>query len=141
MGMIAWRWSLCRAPGDHMSIVRTIGLLASALIGVASISSDAFGQAAQDFYRNKQVRLIVGLPVGNDHDVGGRLLAKYLGKHIPGRPNVIVQNMTGAASVAAANYVYRQAPRDGTVMGSFSRNVPSQAMMGQPNIEADPRRF
>src|SRR6266403_5342614 len=46
-----------------------------------------------------------------------------------------------AASVAAANYVYGQAPRDGTVMGTFSRNFPSQAMMGQPNVEADPRRF
>ncbi len=124
-----------------MTAVKTIGLLASAFIGVASILSDAHGEAAQDFYRNKQVRLIVGHPVGNDHDVGGRLLAKYLGKYIPGRPNVIVQNMPAAASVAAANYVYGQAPRDGTVMGTFSRNFPSQAMMGQPNIEADPRRF
>jgi tripartite-type tricarboxylate transporter receptor subunit TctC len=124
-----------------MIFVKTIGLLASALIAFASISSNAFGEAAQDFYRNKQVRLIVGHPVGNDHDVGGRLLAKYLGKHIPGRPNVIVQNMTAAASVAAANYVYGHAPRDGTVMGTFSRNLPSQAMMGQPNVEADPRRF
>jgi len=96
---------------------------------------------AQDFYRNKQVRLIVGHPVGNDHDVGGRLLARYLGKYIPGHPSVVVQNMTAAASVAAANYVYAQAPRDGTVIGTFSRNFPSQAMIGQPNIEADPRRF
>ena len=115
-----------------MTVVKTIGLLASALIAFGSISSDACGQAAQDFYRNKQVRLIVGHPVGNDHDVGGRLLAKYLGKHIPGRPNVIVQNMTAAASVAAANYVFGHAPRDGTVMGTFSRNVPSQAMMVSP---------
>src|SRR5262245_21955145 len=109
-----------------MTAVKTVGLLASALLAVGSISSDAFGEAAQDFYRNKQVRLIVGHPVGNDHDVGGRLLAKHLGKHIPGRPNVIVQNMTAAASVVAANYVYRQAPRDGTVIGTFSRNFPSQ---------------
>src|SRR5262249_43458633 len=137
------RWMLCRAPGtgrSRMSVAKTIGLLATALIAVGSVSSVACGQAAQDFYRNKQLRLIVGHPVGNDHDVGGRLLAKYLGKHIPGRPNVIVQNMTAAASVAAANYVYGQAPRDGTVMGTFSRNFPSQAMMGQANIEADPRR-
>jgi tripartite-type tricarboxylate transporter receptor subunit TctC len=98
-------------------------------------------QAQDDFYRNKQIRLIVGHPVGNDHDVGGRLLAKYLGKYIPGRPTVVVQNMTAAASVAAANYVYGQAPRDGTVFGTFSRNFPSQAMMGQANVEADPRRM
>ncbi len=124
-----------------MTAVKTIGLLTSAFIGLGGLLSDAHGEAAQDFYRNKQVRLIVGHPVGNDHDIGGRLLAKYLGKYIPGRPNVIVQNMTAAASVAAANHVYGQAPRDGTVMGTFSRNFPSQAMMGQPNIEADPRRF
>jgi len=124
-----------------MTVVKTIGLLLLAWIAFASLSPDAFGEPAQDFYRNKQVRLIVGHPVGNDHDVGGRLLAKYLGKHIPGRPNVIVQNMTAAASVAAANYVYGQAPRDGTVMGTFSRNFPGQAMMGQANVEADPRRF
>jgi len=107
-------------------------------LGLACLASAAPGQ---DFYRNKQVRLIVGHPVGNDHDVGGRLLARYLGKHIPGHPAVVVQNMTAAASVAAANYAYAQAPRDGTVIGTFSRNFPSQAMIGQPNIEADPRRF
>jgi tripartite-type tricarboxylate transporter receptor subunit TctC len=57
-----------------MTVVKTIGLLASAMIAAGSIASDACGEAAQDFYRNKQVRLIVGHPVGNDHDVGGRLL-------------------------------------------------------------------
>ena len=111
------------------------------LVLTCGISFSAPGLGAQDFYRNKQIRLIVGHPVGNDHDVGGRLLARYLGRHIPGRPSLIVQNMTAAASVAAANYVYAQAPRDGTVIGTFSRNFPSQAMMGQPNIEADPRRL
>jgi tripartite-type tricarboxylate transporter receptor subunit TctC len=114
-------------------------IVLAAALALACVSSAA--QAQADFYRNKQVRLIVGHPVGNDHDVGGRLLAKHLGKHIPGRPTVIVQNMTAAASVAAANYVYVQAPRDGTVIGTFSRNFPSQAMIGQANIEADPRRF
>lgn len=119
--------------GTAFRIVLATGLT------LGCVSSGAQGQA--DFYRNKQVRLIVGHPVGNDHDVGGRLLAKHLGKHIPGRPTVIVQNMTAAASVAAANYVSVQAPRDGTVIGTFSRNFPSQAMIGQANIEADPRRF
>jgi tripartite-type tricarboxylate transporter receptor subunit TctC len=119
-------------------------ILASALVCsaiVAANGQNAFAQGAPEFYRGKQVRLIVGHPVGNDHDVGGRLLARYLGRHIPGQPAVIVQNMTAAASVAAANYVYTQAPRDGTVIGTFSRNFPSQALMGQRNVEADPRRF
>ena len=87
------------------------------------------------------MRVIVGHAVGNDYDVGTRFLARYLTKHIPGQPSIIVQNMPQAASIVAANYVAVQAPRDGTVMGTFSRNLPSQALMGVPNIEADPRHF
>jgi tripartite-type tricarboxylate transporter receptor subunit TctC len=127
------------AANPRMSEIARSWLAALAL--ACGVSCGAHAQPAQDFYRGKQVRLIVGHPVGNDHDVGGRLLAKYLSRQIPGRPTVIVQNMTAAASVAAANYVYARAPRDGTVIGTFSRNFPSQAMMGQANIEADPRRF
>ena len=96
---------------------------------------------AEDFYKGKQIRLIAGFAAGNDYDVGARLLAKYLPKHIPGHPTIIVQNMPQAASVAAANYLYTQAPRDGTVLGSFSRNIVNDALTGQPNIEVDPRRF
>jgi tripartite-type tricarboxylate transporter receptor subunit TctC len=101
----------------------------------------AHGQGTPDFYRNKQMRLIVGHAVGNDYDVGARLLAKYLPRYIPGQPSIIVQNMPQAASIVAANYVYAQAPRDGTAIGSFSRNFPIQAMLGHPHVDADPRRL
>jgi tripartite-type tricarboxylate transporter receptor subunit TctC len=96
---------------------------------------------APDFYRGKQIRLISGHPVGGDYDIGARFLAKYLPRHIPGQPAVVVQNMPQAASIVAANFAFNQAPRDGTVITSFSRNFASQALIGQPNIEADPRRF
>jgi tripartite-type tricarboxylate transporter receptor subunit TctC len=105
------------------------------------VSTAALGESVQDFYKGKQIRLISGHPVGGDYDVGARFLAKHLQKHIPGQPAVIVQNMPQAASIVAANFVATLAPRDGTVIGSFSRNFASQALMGQPNIEADPRRF
>lgn len=98
-------------------------------------------QPAQDTYRGKQIRMIIGHPVGNDYDLGGRFLAKYLTRHIPGNPMIVVSNMPAASSVAAANFLYGQAPRDGSVFGSFSRNLPNQALMGLANIEADPRRF
>ena len=98
-------------------------------------------RAADDFYAGKQIRLIVGFPAGNDYDLGARFLAKYLTKYIPGRPTIIVQNMPQAASIVAANFLYRQAPRDGTVVGTFSRNVVNEALTGQANVEADPRRF
>jgi tripartite-type tricarboxylate transporter receptor subunit TctC len=116
-------------------------LLATTIIFGLAACAAALGETADDFYLNKQVRLLVGDPVGNNNDVASRLLARYLGEQIPGHPSVVVQNMPAAAGAAAANYLYGQAPRDGTVMGTFPRNVPSQAMIGQPNITADPRRF
>jgi len=84
---------------------------------------------------------VVGHEVGNDYDLGARLLAKYLSKQLPGQPTIVVQNMPQAAGLATANHLYVRAARDGTVMGSISRNLPSQALMGLPNIEADPRRY
>jgi tripartite-type tricarboxylate transporter receptor subunit TctC len=111
-----------------------LGLAAAAPLG-------ASGQTGQDFYANKQIRMIIGHPVGNDYDLAARFLAKYLVRHIPGEPTIIAQNMPQAASITAANFLYSQAPRDGTVFGSFSRNVPSQARMGQANVSADPRLF
>jgi len=109
---------------------------AALAIGVPGIAA-----AQADFYRGKQIRLISGHPVGGDYDLGARFLAKHLPRHIPGEPVIVVQNMPAAASVVAANFIYHQAPRDGTVIGSFSRNLASQARMGQPNLEVDPRRF
>jgi tripartite-type tricarboxylate transporter receptor subunit TctC len=100
----------------------------------------ATGAHADDFYKGKELRLIVGFPAGNDYDLGARLLAKYLPKYIPGQPGIIVQNMPQAASVVAANYIYLQAPPDGTVLASFSRNIINDALTGQPNLQADPRR-
>jgi tripartite-type tricarboxylate transporter receptor subunit TctC len=97
--------------------------------------------AQTDFYAGKQIRMIIGHPPGNDYDLAARFLAKYLVRHIPGEPTIIAQNMPQAASITAANFLYSQAPRDGTVFGSFSRNVPSQARMGQANVTADPRLF
>jgi tripartite-type tricarboxylate transporter receptor subunit TctC len=101
----------------------------------------AFAQDASEHYKGKQLRMIIGHPVGNDYDLGGRFLAKYLTRQIPGHPPIVVSNMPAASSVAAANFLYGQAPADGTVFGSFSRNIPSQALMGQANLKVDPRRY
>jgi tripartite-type tricarboxylate transporter receptor subunit TctC len=111
------------------------------LAGLFVSGSSVAARAESDFYQGKQLRLVVGYNVANDYDVGARLLAKYLPKYIPGHPTIVVQNMPQAASIVAANYVYAQAPRDGTVVGTFSRNFPSQALMGQAKVTADPRRF
>jgi tripartite-type tricarboxylate transporter receptor subunit TctC len=96
---------------------------------------------AEDFYKGKQLRLIAGFPAGNDYDLGARVLVKYLPKYIPGQPGIIVQNMPQAASVVAANYLYVQALRDGTMFGSFSRNIVNDALTGQPNVIVDPQHL
>ena len=112
---------------------------------VCGLSSGVFcgvpdaAHAQGDFYRGKQIRLIVGYPAGNDYDLAARLLAATWARHIPGEPGIIVQNMPAAASLVAASFLATQAPRDGTVIGALSRNVPSQALMGQTSV--DPRRF
>jgi tripartite-type tricarboxylate transporter receptor subunit TctC len=106
-----------------------------------ALGAGALPASAADFYQGKEIRLVAGFPPGNDYDLGARLLAKYLPKYIPGEPTIIVQNMPQAASVAAANYLYAQAPRDGTVIGSFSRNIVNDALTGESHVTADPRRF
>lgn len=111
------------------------------LLAILVWSSAAHGQGSPNYYEQKQVRLIIGHPAGGDYDLGGRLLGKYLGKHIPGAPVIVAQNMPGAASILTANYLYNQAPQDGTVFGSFARPLVTQAVLGTPNILADFRRF
>src|SRR5262245_32573956 len=111
---------------------------ASLLVCVSSI---AHGQSAEEFYKGRTLQLVVGYEVGNDYDIGARLLARHLSKELPGNPTIVVQNMPQAAGVVSANYMAVRAARDGSVIGGISRNLPSQAMMKLANIEADPRKF
>jgi tripartite-type tricarboxylate transporter receptor subunit TctC len=76
----------------------------------------------EDFYRGKTVSLLIGYSVGGGYDAYGRLVARHLGKHIPGNPSVVPQNMSGAGSLKAANYLYSVVPKDGSVIGTFSRS-------------------
>jgi tripartite-type tricarboxylate transporter receptor subunit TctC len=127
------------ALGSRISL-RSIRATGAAVL-VLALACGAHGEGAPDFYKHRQIQLIVGYEAGNDYDLGARLLARYLPRHIPGQPTIIVQNMPQAAGTVAANSLYVRAPRDGTVLASISRNLASQAALGQPNIEADPRRF
>jgi tripartite-type tricarboxylate transporter receptor subunit TctC len=88
-----------------------------ALLGAAP----AQGQSVESFYRGRTVSLVIGYSVGGGYDIHGRVLARHLGKHIPGNPGIIVQNMPGGGSLRAANYLYNAAPKDGTTIGVFSR--------------------
>jgi tripartite-type tricarboxylate transporter receptor subunit TctC len=95
-----------------------------------------------DFYRGRQVDVIVGNGPGGGYDVYARLLARHIGKYIPGNPNVVVQNMPGAGSLRAANYIYSVAPKDGTAFGLFARDMALVALIGgNPNVQFDPWKF
>jgi tripartite-type tricarboxylate transporter receptor subunit TctC len=84
--------------------------------------------AVADFYRGKTITIVSGSDTGGGYDLNARVLARYLGRHIPGNPNIIVQNKPGAASVIAANYVYEVAPKDGTVIAGVQRPIPFPAL-------------
>jgi tripartite-type tricarboxylate transporter receptor subunit TctC len=96
---------------------------------------------AEDFYRDKQIRLIVGTDAGGDHDFSARLVARHLFRHIPGTPQILVQNMPGAASMSAANYLYNAAPQDGTVIAALVSTIPHGQIFGDKNVKFDVTRF
>jgi tripartite-type tricarboxylate transporter receptor subunit TctC len=97
---------------------------------------------AQDhFYRGKVLRIIVGLPPGGGYDTYARLIARHWGKHIPGNPTIVVDNMSGAGSMISANHVYKVAKPDGLTVGHFIGGLFLQQLLGKPGIEFDGRKF
>jgi tripartite-type tricarboxylate transporter receptor subunit TctC len=111
-----------------------VGLAASiALIGVAAANDIA------DFYKGRGVSLVIGYSVGGGYDAYARLLARYIGEHIPGEPSIIPQQMTGAGSLRSANYIYSVAAKDGSVFGTFSRSMGIAPLFGQAQF--DSRKF
>src|SRR4051812_40512229 len=96
---------------------------ATAITIVASVL--ATRAAEHDFYKDKQVRLIISSASGGVYDTFGRLMARFLPAHLPGRPTIIVQNMPGASGLRAVNYLYNGAPRDGTVIAGVHNGIPT----------------
>ena len=117
-------------------------LLAMVLAFIALVEQPAQAQTVEDFYRGKRLILTVGYGPGGGYDVFARLLARHLGHFLPGNPPIVVQNMPGAGSLTAANYLYTIAPKDGTAFGLIARDMPLLGLMGHnPNVQFDPRKF
>jgi tripartite-type tricarboxylate transporter receptor subunit TctC len=110
-------------------------LLASALVSAGPAA------AADDYFKDRQIRLIVGSAPGGGYDAYGRLLAQYMRAHIPGNPTIVVQNMPGAGSLVAANYIYNVAPKDGTVFGAVNAMLATDPLLYPERVKFDPRRF
>jgi tripartite-type tricarboxylate transporter receptor subunit TctC len=84
-----------------------------------------------DFYAGRTVQLVIGYATGGGYDDYARMLGRHIGRHIPGHPTVVVQNMPGAGSIRAANYLYNVAPKDGTVFGGFARGIFLDPLLGR----------
>ncbi len=96
---------------------------------------------AEDFYKGKTIRFIVGLAPGGGYDTYSRMIARHIGKHIPGNPDTIVENMDGAGSLISANYVYKQASRDGLTVVNFNNSLIVQNALGDPLVKVDFRKL
>ncbi len=124
------------------TITRTSILSSFAAVALAaSLPAIAHADPVADFYRGKNVTLLIGYSSGGGYDAYGRVLARHLGKHIPGHPAIIPQNMPGAGSLRAANFLYNVAPKDGTTIGHFSRGLAMEPLIGTSATQFDARRF
>ena len=107
------------------------GLSRAGIAVVAAIAAiPAHAATAADFYRGRTIQVLVGFGPGGGYDLYARTLARFMGKHIPGNPTMLPQNMPGAGSLKAMNYIYNVAPKDGTVIGTFARGLVIEPLLG-----------
>jgi tripartite-type tricarboxylate transporter receptor subunit TctC len=113
--------------------------LAPILAGVATLAlaSTAQADSIADFYRGKTVNVLIGVGVGGEYDIQARLVARHIGKHIPGNPTVVPQNMTGAGGLKMINYLYGVAPKDGTNIGMIQNAFPALQAAGLGGVQYD----
>jgi tripartite-type tricarboxylate transporter receptor subunit TctC len=111
------------------------------LLVLLVLPQGAWAQSVADFYRGKTVNLIVGYSAGGGYDTYARILARHIGKHIPGNPTIVVQNAPGAGSMRAANSIYNVAPKDGTAFGMFGRGIALEPLIGTSPAQFDATKF
>src|SRR4051812_10289256 len=97
--------------------------------------------AQEPFFARKTVTISIGYTAGGSYDLYGRLVARHIGKHIPGQPIVVAQNMPGTGSLKAASYIYEVAPKDGTALGVVVESAALEQALGNPAAQYDAARF
>ncbi len=114
--------------------------LAFAIAGLVLLAGTAHA-ATHDFYKGKTIRIVVGAAAGGGFDTYARVIARHMGRHIPGNPTIIVENMPGAGSLIAANYAYKIAKPDSLTVGHFLGGLFLEQIFGKPGVEFDARKF
>src|SRR5437867_439802 len=138
--MAATSAAMTRRKSIAMSHLRCITRFTIATMTMLAVGQ-ARADAVSDFYKGRQLSLVVGYGPRGGYDVYARLIARHLGKYIPGNPTIVVQNMPGAGSLRSLNYLYNAAPRDGSVIATFARDMPLIGILGNPNVRFEPRKF
>ena len=124
--------------------LRVKGLKGSGIAGVClwiALLHVASALAQESFYKDKIIRFVVGYSAGGSFDLYTRMIARHFGKHVPGNPTTIVENMTGAGGIIAANYIYNQAKPDGLTIGAWAAPLILQHIMGNDAAKFDGRKF
>jgi tripartite-type tricarboxylate transporter receptor subunit TctC len=116
-------------------------LILTAGIGIVLVGLSMPAGAQEPFYKGKTVRLVVGFSAGGGFDVYSRAIARHMNKHLAGNPAVIVENMTGAGSLVAANHIFKVAKPDGLTIGNINGGIFVQQLLGWPGIEFDALKF
>ena len=120
-----------------ISLLRIAAVFCAGLLPL----SQAGAQSPGEFYKGKNVDLYIGYSAGGGYDLYARMLAKHMGKHIPGNPTVVTKNMEGAGSLRLANWLYNVAPKDGTAFGTIGRGTGFDPLFGQKAAQFDATKF
>lgn len=121
-----------------MEALRKTAALTAVLAFMAVVASEGY---ADDFYKGKSIIFIVPSAPGGGYDTYSRLMSAHIGRHLPGQPNVVPQNMPGAGSIRAANFLYAIAPKDGTTIGMVDQAIYLNQVLGTPELKADATKF
>src|SRR3954453_6995971 len=115
------------------------GLLAAALL-IAAVSGGR-AQSGADYNKGKTVDLYIGYSVGGGYDLYARMVARHLGKHIPGNPTILPKNMEGGGGMRLANWLYNVRPKDGPRLGAVGRAMAFEPLLGNKSAQYDGRKF
>src|SRR5215212_11718390 len=108
---------------------------------LAALPMVAAAETPAEFYKGKQVSLYIGYSVGGGYDLYARMLARHMGKHIPGNPTIIPRNMEGGGSLRVANFIYQVAPKDGTAFGTMGRGAALAPLFGHTGTQFDALKY
>jgi tripartite-type tricarboxylate transporter receptor subunit TctC len=128
------------ATTRHLQTTARLLIPAAAVVAICA-ASPASAQTPEQFFKGRQLTMICFSGSGSAYDVYARLLVRHMGRHIPGNPTFIVQNMQGAGGLKMIDYLYRIAPKDGSVMGTVGRGLPFEPFLGKNEIRYDPLTF